>query len=61
MKQGVIIDTGAARALQELARHKTIVHLYADILVDMQVCRIEGWDEKEFIRQLQELLNQFKI
>lgn len=56
-----IIDPGVARTLQELARHKAIVHLYADILADMQVCRIEGWDETEYIRQLQELLSSFEI
>lgn len=61
MKQDAIIDPEATRTLQELARHRTIAHLYADILADMQVCRIEGWDETEYIKQLQELLNSFKI
>lgn len=55
------MEPEAARTLQELARHKTIIHLYADILADMQVCRIEGWDETEYIRQLQELLNSFNL
>ncbi len=48
---------GASRKLQELARHEMITKLYADILLDMQVCEIEGWDRMEFVRQLQDLLN----
>ena len=45
--------------LNELARHQLIYKLYADILMDMQICRQEGWDPMAFIRQLQELLNSF--
>lgn len=56
-----IVEPEVARALQELARHKTIIHLYADILADIQVCEIEGWDKTEFIRTLRELLNSFDI
>ena len=47
----------APRKLQELARHQIIVKLYNDILVDMQVCEIEGWDKMEFILQIQEAIN----
>ena len=43
--------------LQTLARHKMIVKLYADILADMQVCEIEGWDKTEYIRMLQDMIN----
>ena len=46
-------------ALNELARHQLIHKLYADILMDMQICKQEGWDPMAFIRQLQELLNSF--
>ena len=34
-----------ARALNDLARHQKIAELYADILADMKVCEIEGWDK----------------
>ena len=50
-------DDGSPRALQELARHQMIKKLYADILADMQVCEIEGWDKLEYIHQLQDVLN----
>jgi hypothetical protein len=52
-----LIGDEAPRKLQELARHQIITKLYADILVDMQVCEIEGWDKMEFIRQLQTAIN----
>ena len=45
-------DPLTPRRLQELARHQLITKLLADVLMDMQVCRLEGWDETEFIRQL---------
>lgn len=45
------------KALQELARHEMIELLYKDILADMAVCDIEGWDKMEYIRQLREKLN----
>lgn len=45
--------------LNELARHHLIKRLYAEILFDMNVCKLEGWDQMSFIRQLQELLNSF--
>ena len=60
---GGVILTGedAPRKLQELARHQMIVKLYADILQDMMICEIAGWDKTEYIQQLQEAINHFKI
>ena len=51
-------DTQETRyAANQLARKQAIIRLEADILMDMQICEIEGWDKLEYIRQLQELLN----
>lgn len=50
-----------ARTLNDLARHKMILRLYQDILIDLTICDIEGWDKKEYIRQLQELITNFQI
>jgi hypothetical protein len=50
-----------ARTLNDLARHKMILRLYQDILIDLTICDIEGWDKKEYIRQLQELITNFKV
>lgn len=41
----------------DLARHATIVRLLNDIMVDMQICEIEGWDKTEYIRTLRKMLN----
>lgn len=43
--------------MQELARHQMITKLYADILMDINICDIEGWDKMEYINELRELLN----
>lgn len=47
--------------LQVLARHQMIEKLYHDILMDLQICEIEGWDKTEYIRMLQKLLNDFRL
>ena len=47
------------RKLQELARHQMIVKLEQDILTDMMICEIEGWDKMEYITMLRELINGF--
>ena len=58
----LIPDTEDTRyQLQRKARLEMIVKLEHDILMDMQVCKVEGWDMTEYIRQLQELLKGFKI
>ena len=63
MKGGIVTDNhpDTPRKLQELARHEAITRLYLDILADMAVCDIEGWDKMEFIRQLQACLNRFRV
>lgn len=53
-------EANIKKALNTLARHKMIERLYRDILVDMTVCEIEGWDKMEYIRELQEVINHFR-
>ena len=55
------LDLSTRKALQDLARHKMIVSLYANILIDMRVCEIEGWDKMEFIRQIQDAIEFAKV
>ena len=55
--QSIILEKGAEKKLQELARHRMIKMLYSDILTDMTICEIEGWDKMEYIRLLQDTLN----
>ena len=60
---GIEMVGGKATAyqLQKLARHQMICKLYADILQDLMVCDIEGWDKTEYIKELQDCLNHFKV
>ena len=48
-----------AYRLQQVARHEMIFRLYNDILMDMTVCEVEGWDKLEYIRELQDMINHF--
>lgn len=59
--KGVAMDGNpdTPRRLQELARHEFICKMLAEIIMDVMVCRQEGWDETEFIRQLHAELDGF--
>lgn len=59
---GVILKGGkeTAYGLQVLARKQMIVKLEADILQDMNICEIEGWDKTEYITELYKLLESFR-
>lgn len=58
---GIVLETKeCAKALNDLARHQAILRLEADILMDMRICEIEGWDRTEYIRMIQKLINSFK-
>lgn len=45
-----------SKAVQDLARHQMIEKLLQDILVDLVVCKLEGWDPFEYIRLLREAI-----
>lgn len=53
-------DEDTRIALNVLARHQTIYNLYRDILIDMMVCEIEGWDKKEYLNQLKSVIEHFE-
>lgn len=53
-------DTIEARyVLQQAAREKMKVRLMADVLFDLRVCQLEGWDSREYISDLIETLKGF--
>lgn len=53
-------DTSETRKkLQVLARYQQIEKLEKDILVDMQICEIEGWNKTEYLKQLENLICSF--
>lgn len=41
------------KALNDLARHRMIHRVLADIRIDLEIYEIEGWDKLEYIRTLQ--------
>lgn len=53
----LIGDETARKQLNRLAREQLKKRLLNDILIDQQVCKLEGWDQMEYIAELRELLN----
>lgn len=51
------LDAETRRAMQLVAREEMKHRIYADILADMMVCEIEGWDRLEYIKDLQNMFN----
>ena len=47
------MEEDTRKALNDLARHRMIHRILADIRIDMEVCEIEGWDKLEYLRTLQ--------
>lgn len=47
----------ASRQLNRLARERMKQRLLNDILVDLQVCKLEGWNKLEYIAELRDMLN----
>ena len=47
------------KALNNLCREVMIKKLLADILMDLTVCEIEGWDKKTYIRRLKAEIDHF--
>ena len=52
-----VFDAGQARTVNNLARQKFKHRLLADIMVDLQICEIEGWSKLEYIHELRALIN----
>lgn len=45
-------DKETARVLNNLARERMIKRLLVDILFDLSVCEIEGWNKREYVERL---------
>ncbi|WP_225783353.1 hypothetical protein [Xenophilus sp. Marseille-Q4582] len=56
-----VFDAGSAKAFNDLARARFKRRLLSDILVDLQVCDIEGWSKREYIEQLQQLIGGISL
>lgn len=53
------ISNDEGKALNKLAREQTKLNLLKDILLDITVCQIEGFDFREYILELYELIWHF--
>lgn len=49
-----------AKSVNDLARLKFKGYLLKEILVDLMICEIEGWNKIEYIHELKELINSIK-
>lgn len=56
----VLIDPQATRELNRLARERMKESLLRDILADLMVCELEGFDKLEYIYELEYLINSLK-
>lgn len=48
-----------SKGLQKLAREQMKERLLRDILADISICKIEGWDYKEYLQELKQTIEQF--
>lgn len=49
------------KTVNDLARLKFKEQILKEIMFDLMVCEIEGWDKKEYINELKKLLNEINI
>lgn len=55
-KRIIVIDGAYRKTLNDLARKRLEYRLLADIRCDLMVCELEGWDKKEYIKELVSLI-----
>ena len=53
----VVIDENYVKTVNELARKKFEHRLLQDIMTDLMICDIEGWDKQEYIKELKQLIS----
>jgi hypothetical protein len=57
MKSSYKFEGNIALRLNDLHREQMKRKILADILIDMEVCRLEGWDIMQYPTELRELMN----
>lgn len=53
------LENDVGYALNRLAREEKKLSLLQDIRVDIEVCRLEGWDYKQYLKELKEIIDGF--
>ena len=46
-------------ALNTLAREQMKYKLMADIRMDIEICKLEGLDYKEYLKELKQIIDEF--
>lgn len=61
-KQGCVLpcDAGASVALNQLAREQCKTRILEDIMFDLTVCEIEGWNKLEYLDELITMLTDIR-
>lgn len=54
------VDQETRKALNRKAREGLKLILLTDLRVDIEVCKIEGWDYLEYLHELKELIGSFE-
>ena len=49
-------DEANRKQLQDMCRHAFINKMYAELLTDMEICKLEHWDPLEFPRMLKDAI-----
>ena len=47
------------KTLNQLARESMKLKLLADIRIDLEICKLEGYDCKEYLKEIKELIDSF--
>lgn len=50
-------DKETAKAINDLARLKTKEMILKDLAVDLMICKIEGYDHRQYINELKTLID----
>ena len=49
------------KVLNQKSREEMKLKLLKDIKMDLQICELEGWNKKEYLTELKELIDSFFI
>ena len=47
------------KKLNQKSREEMKLKLLKDIKIDLQICELEGWNKKEYLTDLKELIDSF--
>ena len=55
------LDLETRKTLNKVARHEMIHRLLADITCDLTICKLEGWNPREYIDDLHSIIDDIYI